>query len=67
LNAVVPAVTVVVPALRAVATPEELTVATEGTLEVQLAVSVMFCVEEWLALPYVPTAVNCAVWPTDRD
>jgi hypothetical protein len=49
------------PALTAVATPEALTVATEGVLEVQVTALVRFCVEEWFALPYVPTAVNCAV------
>jgi hypothetical protein len=36
---------VVVPALTAVAIPEALTVATEGALEVQVTVPVMFCVE----------------------
>ena len=51
----------VVPALTAVATPEALTVATAGALEVQVTKPVIFCVVRDLALPYVPTAVNCAV------
>jgi hypothetical protein len=46
LNAVAPAVIIVVPALTAVATPEALTVATEGMLEVQVTPPVMFCFEE---------------------
>jgi hypothetical protein len=61
LYAVAVAVMVVVPAPRAVATPEGLAVATEGLLEVQVIPLVMVCVEGWLALPYVPTTVNCAV------
>jgi hypothetical protein len=52
---------IVDPALTAVATPVALTVATEGTEEVQVTVLVMFCVEGRLALPNVPIAVNCAV------
>jgi len=59
LNADPPAVIVVVPALTAVATPEALTVATEGVLEVQVTAFVTFFVEGCFALPYVPTAVNC--------
>jgi hypothetical protein len=46
LNAVAPAVIIVVPALTPVATPEALTVATEGVLEVQVTVLVIFCFEE---------------------
>jgi hypothetical protein len=61
LNAIALAVIVVVPALTAVTMPEALTVATEATLEAQVTVLVTFCVERWFALPYVPTAVNCAV------
>src|ERR1700751_2019548 len=61
------AVIVVVPAPTAVATPAALTVATEGTLEVQVTEPVMFCVERFLVLPNVPTAVNCTVCPTPRD
>jgi hypothetical protein len=61
LNASPPAVIVVVPALTAVATPEKLTVATEGVLEVQLTAFVIFFVDGCFALPYVPTAVNCVV------
>jgi hypothetical protein len=67
LNAVAPAVIVVVPALTPVATPEALTVATAGTLEVQVTVLVIFCVDERLEFPYIPMAVNCAVCPTDID
>jgi hypothetical protein len=44
LNAVALAVILVVPAPTAVATPEALTVATEGTLEVQVTPLVIFCV-----------------------
>jgi hypothetical protein len=55
------AVIVVVPAFTPVATPEVLMVATAGTLDVQVTELVTFCVEGLLALPYVPTAVNCAV------
>jgi hypothetical protein len=58
LNAVALAVIVVVPALTAVATPEALTVATEGRLELQVTALVMFCVDGWFALPNVPVAVN---------
>jgi hypothetical protein len=54
-------VIVVVPAPTAFATPEALTVATEGTLEVQVTELVMFCVERCCELPYVPVAVNCTV------
>jgi hypothetical protein len=60
-NPVVLAVMIVEPALTAVATPEALTVATEGLLETQVTPVVTFCVEAWFALPYVPTAVSCAV------
>lgn len=45
MNAVALAVIVVVPAPTAVATPEALTVATDGVLEVQVTVLVIFCVE----------------------
>jgi hypothetical protein len=45
------AVMIVEPALTAVATPEALTVATAGTLEVQVTGLVTFCVEELFALP----------------
>lgn len=45
MNAVALAVIVVVPAPTAVATPEVLTVATDGVLEVQVTVLVIFCVE----------------------
>ena len=58
------AVIEVVPALTAVASPEALTVATVGMLEFQVTDPVMFWVEAWLAFPYVPVAVNCAVCPT---
>jgi hypothetical protein len=61
LNAAPRAVIVVVPSLTAAATPEALMVATEGMLEVQVTPLVIFCVEGCLALPYVPTALNCAV------
>jgi len=61
LNAVALAVIVVVPAPTAVASPEALTVATEGALEVQVTLLVTSCVEGWFALPNVPAAVNCAV------
>ena len=53
------AVMIVEPALTAVATPEALTVATAGTLEVQVTELTTFCVEGLFALPYVPMAVNC--------
>jgi hypothetical protein len=45
LNPVALAVMIVEPALTAVATPEELTVATDGVLEAQVTVFVTFCVE----------------------
>ena len=45
------AVMVVVPAPTAVATPEALTVATDGVLEVQVTMLVTFCVVWWFALP----------------
>jgi hypothetical protein len=51
LNACPPAVIVVVPALTAVATPEALTVATEGALEVQFTPLVRFFVEGCAPLP----------------
>jgi hypothetical protein len=57
-------VIVVVPAPTAVAIPAALIVATEGTLEVQATELVMFWVVAFFALPKVPVAVNCAVWPT---
>ena len=55
------AVIVVVPAPTAVAIPEALTVATEGTLEAQVTELVMFWVVRFFVLPYEPVAVNCAV------
>jgi hypothetical protein len=61
LNPVALAVIVVVPAPTAVAIPAALMPATEGTLEVQVTELVMFCVDEFFALPNVPVAVNCAV------
>jgi hypothetical protein len=63
------AVMVVVPAVRPVATPVELIVATAGTLDVQVAVSVRSCeLEGWLLpCPKMPVAVNCAVWPVPMD
>jgi hypothetical protein len=61
LKAAAVAVIVVVPALIAVATPAELTVATAGVVELQVTTLVMFCVEGCFALPYVPVAVNCVV------
>jgi hypothetical protein len=64
LNAVALAMIVVVPALTAVATPEALTVATAGVVELQVTKLVMFCVEGCFALPYVPVAVSCTVCPT---
>jgi hypothetical protein len=45
LNAVDVAVIVVVPALTAVTTPEALTVATAGVVELHVTKLVMFCVE----------------------
>ena len=66
LNARPPAVMVVVPGPTAVATPEALTVATEGALDAQVTPLVRVCVVGCFALPYVPTTVNCAVWPTVR-
>jgi hypothetical protein len=45
LNAVDSAVIVVVPAATAVTSPVALTLATVGTVEVQVTVLVMFCVE----------------------
>jgi hypothetical protein len=64
LNAVAVAVTVVVPALTAVTTPEASTVATAGVVELQVTKLVIFCVERCFALPYVPVAVSCTVCPT---
>jgi hypothetical protein len=63
------AVIVVVPAETPVATPVALTVATPGTLEVQVAESVRSCVVEGWLLPWpkTPVAVNCAVWPAEID
>jgi hypothetical protein len=60
-NPVALAVMIVEPALTAVAIPAELTVATAGVLDAQVTRLVIFCVERWLALPYVPVAVNCTV------
>lgn len=51
LNALALAVMTVEPALTAVATPEALTVATDGVLEAQVTVLVIFCVEAWFAFP----------------
>jgi hypothetical protein len=51
LNAVALAVIVVVPALTAVTTPEALTVATAGVVEVQVTKLVMFCTVGCFALP----------------
>jgi hypothetical protein len=60
---------VVVPAVSAVARPVELTLATAGALEVHVTESVSSCVlDGWpLPCPTVPVAVNCTVWPTERD
>ena len=57
------AVIVVVPAVSPVARPVELTDATEGTLEVHVAVSVSSDVVVGCPLPWpvVPVAVNCTV------
>jgi hypothetical protein len=57
----------VVPAETAVTIPVVLTVATDGLLELQITVLVMFCFVGCAALPKVPYAVSCAVWPTARD
>jgi hypothetical protein len=51
LNASVLAVIVVVPAVTAVTSPEALTVATEGVVEVQFTPLVMFCVDRCFELP----------------
>jgi hypothetical protein len=51
----------VVPAPTAVTIPDELTVATAGTVDAHVTVPVMSCVVAWFALPKVPTAFNCAV------
>jgi hypothetical protein len=63
------AVIVAVPAVSAVASPVELTLATAGALEVHVAVAVTSdVVDGWpLPWPVVPVAVNCTVWPTVRD
>ena len=53
------AVIVVVPAPIPRTSPEALTVATEGTVELHVTELVMFCVDGWLALPNVPVAVSC--------
>jgi hypothetical protein len=58
---------VVVPAETAVTIPVVLTVATEGVAELHVTVVDMFCFVGRFALPNVPYAVNCAVWPTTRD
>ena len=61
------AVIVAVPAATPVTTPAELTVATAGTLEAQVAVLVMFSLlEGWLPWPMVPIAVSWAVAPAPR-
>jgi len=67
LKPVAAALMVVVPAASVVARPEALIVATDGLLEVQVTPSVTSWVEGWLALPYVPTATNCTVWPAVTD
>lgn len=61
LNAVAEAVMVAVPGLTAVTRPEPFTVATAGTVELQVTELVMFCVDGRLALPKVPVAVSCTV------
>src|SRR4051794_14492048 len=58
---------VVVPGARVVARPEALMVATEGEVEAQVTPVVMSLVEGFFALPKVPVAVNCTVWPTFDD
>jgi hypothetical protein len=58
LNAVALAVIVVDPAATAVTRPAELTVATDGALEVQVTPDVIACVVAWFALPNVPVALN---------
>jgi hypothetical protein len=56
------AVIVVVPTLRAVASPEDaLMVATLVELEAQVTCVVTFWLERCDALPKVPVAVNCTV------
>jgi hypothetical protein len=67
LKAVSLATIVVEPAATAVTSPVALTVATEGVVELQVTVLVMSCVDGCFALPNVPTAVNCPVWPTASD
>jgi hypothetical protein len=67
LYAVPPAVIVVVPGPTAVATPEALMVATEGTLEFHVTELVISPVVACFALPKVPIALNCAVCPTATD
>jgi hypothetical protein len=54
-------VIILVPADTAVTSPVELTVATEGVVELQVTAVVMFWVVGRFALPKVPIAVNCAV------
>jgi hypothetical protein len=61
------AVMVVVPAPTPVANPEEVTVATVGTLDVQVTAPVTSRVDGDFALPKVPVAVNCAACPTATD
>jgi hypothetical protein len=61
LNAFASAMMVVVPAETAVTIPVVLTFATDGVLELQDTVLVMFCLVVCFALPKVPYAVNCAV------
>ena len=59
---------VVVPALKPVTTPEELTDATPEMAELQVTVLVIFCVVGCAPLPNVPVAVNCKVAPpTTKD
>ena len=68
VNPLTLAVMVVVPAVRPVATPVELIVATAGTLDVHVAESVRSCeLEGWFPCPNTPVAVNCAVWPVPMD
>jgi hypothetical protein len=61
------AVIVVVPAPTAETTPLASMVATDGVLELQVNPEVTVCVEVRFALPKVPIAVYCEVWPTTND
>jgi hypothetical protein len=56
-----------VPGATAVTSPEAFTVATEGSVELQVTALVMFCVVGFFAFPNVPVAVSCTVWPTASD